>query len=209
MVLLIIFYINYIFIYVTLCYLFITMIISYLLLEYTGAVKSFYRYYDIKSLSPINLLRLYVHRSRDAEANLGGPHVDSIVLLTSSLKYVIDINRSQRSSFVSRSDAYVSDLWYMHHAYQCLSVLFVQSPKETFYPLHILLSNSPLFLSRYHFNIYFRNRILILSLTILAVSQIYTQNLWKIKSSFNDFAFIIIVCYFNAETFNLLCHFRY
>jgi len=33
------------------------------------------------------------HRSRDV--NLGGPHVDSKVLLTSALKYVIDINRSR------------------------------------------------------------------------------------------------------------------
>lgn len=77
--------------------------------KYIGAVKSFY--YDIEpATSPINPLRVYIRRSRDAQANLDGPHVDSIVLLTSRLKYVIDINRSRRSSFASRTDAYVSDL---------------------------------------------------------------------------------------------------
>ena len=100
-----------------------------------------YRCYGIRSLSPINSLQLYIHRSRDAEANLGGPHVDSKVLLTSELKYVIDINRSRRSNFISRTSAYGirnSDTGEVH---ACgVSVSPFCSNKEIFYLSFFLLS---------------------------------------------------------------------
>jgi len=100
-----------------------------------------YRCYAIRSLSLINSLQLYIHYSRDAEANLGGPHVDSKVLLTSGLKYVIDINRSRRSNFISRTSAYSiwsSDTGEIRHASDVSASPFC-SYKEIFYLFYYLL----------------------------------------------------------------------
>lgn len=114
--------------------------------KYSGAVKSFY--YDIEPLLPINLLRVYIHRSRDAEANLDGPHVDSIVLLTSRLKYVIDINRSH-----ARVSYHV-----LMHTYQTSGtcIMYISAPSSYSYnhqKVHSLYTFCSLFLYYFTKNI--------------------------------------------------------